>query len=435
MNEKDKKQELAAEAAQGTQTAPQSTQPTPQTAPKTTPQFVQQPVAPYKSGWQQQLSDTMKKIQNRQPFSYDINGDALYEQYKNKYISQGKQAMEDTIGKASAMTGGYGNSYAVNAGNAAYNDHLGKLNDVIPELYQMAYDRYMAEGDELKAQYSLLADREAEDYGRWRDSISDARYADETAYSRSRDAVADEHWREEMKFRKSERDADYAMWMANFNYGAEQDKIDDDRTDADTNYNIMQDNFDKYSSLIMTTGYMPTDAELEEGGMTRAQADALLKYYEESQTPTGVGTVPVTPEEGYRPYGEYTAGEFIDKLNGYSNAYAEDIAMGGDGGAAKRSAIALVNVIDTDEAKAAFRDVFGDAAYEELLASRVRYTPRMKQFEESLKPESELERRGINYEKYLISEAEKALGTLLNEDEFADILIAHGIGGRYVYGK
>jgi murein DD-endopeptidase MepM/ murein hydrolase activator NlpD len=88
------------------------------------------------------LQEAMNKILNREDFSYDLNGDALYQQYKDRYIQQGKMAMQDTMGQAAALTGGYGNSYASTAGNQAYQGYLQGLNDVIPELQQIAYDRY-----------------------------------------------------------------------------------------------------------------------------------------------------------------------------------------------------------------------------------------------------------------------------------------------------
>ena len=65
-------------------------------------------------------------------FNYDVNGDPLYQQYKHSYMTQGKQAMEDTIGQAAAMTGGYGNSYATAAGGQAYQSYLDQLNDRYP---------------------------------------------------------------------------------------------------------------------------------------------------------------------------------------------------------------------------------------------------------------------------------------------------------------
>ena len=119
------------------------------------------------------LQDALSKITNRQKFSYDLNGDALYNQYKNQYITQGKLAMMDSIGQASAMTGGYGNSYAATVGNQAYQGYLQKLNDVVPELYQMAYDRYVQEGNDLKDQYSILNNQYQTEYGEYRDKVGD----------------------------------------------------------------------------------------------------------------------------------------------------------------------------------------------------------------------------------------------------------------------
>ena len=107
----------------------------------------------------------INQILNRDKFSYDMNADALYQQYKDKYIQQGKMAMADTMGQAAAMTGGYGSSYSASVGNQAYQSSLQQLNDVIPELYQMAYDRYNQEGQDLYNQYGMLSSERATKYG------------------------------------------------------------------------------------------------------------------------------------------------------------------------------------------------------------------------------------------------------------------------------
>lgn len=108
-------------------------------------------------GNQEAYDKAMNDILNRKDFSYDLNGDMLYQQYKDNYINQGKMAMMDTMGQASAMTGGYGNSYAQTVGQQTYQGYLQGLNNVIPELYQMALDRYNAEGDRLTTNYGLLS--------------------------------------------------------------------------------------------------------------------------------------------------------------------------------------------------------------------------------------------------------------------------------------
>ena len=92
----------------------------------------------YTSQYDAQIQDIYTKIMGRQDFSYDLNADMLYQQYKDQYQLMGKQAMQDTMGQAAALTGGFGNSYAATAGNQAYQGNLQQLNNKIPELYALA---------------------------------------------------------------------------------------------------------------------------------------------------------------------------------------------------------------------------------------------------------------------------------------------------------
>lgn len=170
-------------------------------------QTAQKPGA-YQSQWQQSLNDTISKIQNREKFSYDLNGDALYQQYKDRYVQQGQQAMMDTMGQAATLTGGYGNSYAQQVGQQTYQGYLQGLNDMIPDFYSMALQRYQAEGDSLMDQYGLLADRDNTDYGRYMDGLNNYykqldmmqnQYNSQLNfdYGQYRDAMADAQWQAE----------------------------------------------------------------------------------------------------------------------------------------------------------------------------------------------------------------------------------------------
>lgn len=124
----------------------------------------------YQSQWQSQLDETLNAILNRKSFQYDMNADALYRQYRNQYLRQGKLAMEDTLGISAALTGGYGSSYAQQAGQQTYQGYLAGLNDKLPELYQLALSKYRQEGDDLNNRYSLLSGRESSDYSRYQDA-------------------------------------------------------------------------------------------------------------------------------------------------------------------------------------------------------------------------------------------------------------------------
>lgn len=126
--------------------------------------------------WWNKLTDTMNAIENREKFSYDVNGDALYQQYKDQYVNQGKMAMMDTMGQAAAMTGGYGNSYAQSVGQQAYQGYLQQLTDKIPELYSLALDKYNSEGDELYNRLSSYGSLYDTEYGEHRDAVSDHQY-------------------------------------------------------------------------------------------------------------------------------------------------------------------------------------------------------------------------------------------------------------------
>ena len=186
---------------------------------------------------QGQFDEIMNKILNREAFSYDLNGDALYQQYKDKYVQQGKMAMQDTMGQASAMTGGYGNSYAATAGNQAYQASLENLNDIVPELYQMAYDKYNQEGQDLYNQYGMLADDRATEYGEWGDKrnqlVADRDYYGNeanNAYSKDYGEWSDQktydtnqYWNETNYGYQKDRDAEAdRQWQANFDEAKRQ---------------------------------------------------------------------------------------------------------------------------------------------------------------------------------------------------------------------
>ena len=172
----------------------------------------------YQSTWQDQLNDIINRINNREDFSYDLNGDALYQQYKDQYTTQGKLAMMDTMGQAAALTGGYGSSYGQAVGQQAYQGYLQQLNDRIPELYQLALSQYNAEGDEMYNQASLLAGMEDQEYGRHRDLVSD--------YYTELDRLTGAH--------NTERDYDYNQWYNNlmYQYQTDRDKIADEQWQA-----------------------------------------------------------------------------------------------------------------------------------------------------------------------------------------------------------
>ena len=191
------------------------------------------------------------KIMNRGEFSYDVNKDKLYQQYRDLYAQMGRSAMEDTMGQAASLTGGYGSTYSQNAGQQAYNAYLQKLNEVVPELYNAAYNRYNQEGQDLMNLYSMArsnADSAYErDYNQWYNRLQLERSDEDTAYNRQQTE--------------------------------EQKKL----TQEETDYERKQNAWSRLSSLITTTGYQPSDEELAAAGMSANEAAYLRQYYQQQK--------------------------------------------------------------------------------------------------------------------------------------------------------
>jgi hypothetical protein len=198
-----------------------------------------------------QATEIYDKIMNRGEFSYDVNKDKLYQQYRDLYAQMGRGAMEDTMGQAAALTGGYGSTYSQNAGQQAYNAYLQKLNEVVPELYNAAYDRYNQEGQNLMNLYTMArsnADNAYErDYNQWYNRLQLERGDEDTTYNRQQTE--------------------------------EQKKLAQEETD----YERKQNAWSRLSSLITTTGYQPSNDELAAAGMSANEAAYLRQYYQQQK--------------------------------------------------------------------------------------------------------------------------------------------------------
>ena len=125
----------------------------------------------YTSGFEARLQELYDQIAGREAFSYDPEEDEMYKRYARLYAAQGAAAMEDTMGQAAALSGGYGSSYAQQTGQQAYSQYLSELSALIPELEKQARSRYEQQGQALMDRYGLLQQAEQVDYSRWQDQL------------------------------------------------------------------------------------------------------------------------------------------------------------------------------------------------------------------------------------------------------------------------
>lgn len=173
-------------------------------------QLQQQKPGEYQSQWTQKQQQAADAVMNRPQFQYSMSADPLYQQYKEAYQRQGKLAMQDTVGQAAAMNGGYGSSYGQMAGQQAYNSQLQQLNDRVPELYQLALSKYQMDGQAAMDRFNLASQMESQDYGRYKDNLA--------AWQTERDYATGRY--------DNERSVDYNMWadMDDREYSRYQDQ-------------------------------------------------------------------------------------------------------------------------------------------------------------------------------------------------------------------
>lgn len=183
----------------------------------------------YVSQWQPQINATLNDILNRKDFQYDLNGDALYQMYKDRYVNLGQKAMMDTMGQAAALTGGYGNSAAQMVGQQAYQNYLQGLTDKIPELYQIALNQYNQAGQDLYQRYGLLNTQEQNAYNQWQDNFNrwlaerdftTGRYDTERGfdYGTYRDTISDSQWKEELAAQEKQWQAQLQLQREQFEF-------------------------------------------------------------------------------------------------------------------------------------------------------------------------------------------------------------------------
>ncbi len=114
-----------------------------------------------------------KIIEKSASYTYDVNADPLYNQYKDMYRKESTLAAKDIFGLASALTGGYGNSYAATAASGAAEQYMDKLSEKEAELEQNHYERHKDELENMYSAYEAYTDISEREYERERDEKSD----------------------------------------------------------------------------------------------------------------------------------------------------------------------------------------------------------------------------------------------------------------------
>ena len=217
----------------------------------------------YTSKYGDMLQALVDQINNRKKFKYDFNGDELFKSYADIYGQNAKQASMNAIGNASALTGGYGNSYAEQAGQQAYDETMRQLYDKGLELRDRAYQQYQDELADIYNRYGVISDLDQQDYGRYRDNYSDW-LNDRNYYNTNYN---------------NERNFDYGTFSDQRSYDEgvrqfnEKQALDQQAQDQSYAY--------QYAIAMLNNGKMPSDDILSKAGLSKEDAKKLL-----AETPT-----------------------------------------------------------------------------------------------------------------------------------------------------
>ncbi len=179
----------------------------------------------FSSRYDPQIQALYQAILSREPFSYDAASDPLYGQYKQSYTRGGQRAMQDTLGQMALRTGGLASSYAESAAQQTYDNYMAALADKIPELQQLAYQRYQDELSGKRADLSMLLGLDDVDYNRWsgdrsfdynayRDGVSDEQWAKSFDYQQQRDAASDSQWQQQWDYSRGQEDYTRRLQLA-----------------------------------------------------------------------------------------------------------------------------------------------------------------------------------------------------------------------------
>lgn len=293
----------------------------------------------YMQNWQQQnqqptqkesdprIDEMLTQILNRDKFSYNPENDPLYQQYLQTAQREGDRAMRETLAEAASSAGGM-NSFAITAAQQANNYYNSQLNDRIPELYQLSYEKYLKDIDNQIRDLGLLQSMDETQYNRYRDTMSDWYNDKNFAYGMYADAINQGNWQTNFDYNSmwdninyntnnywKDKEWDYNDVWKNKEWDANQSQLelDNSRTDQAT----AREDVWQYISM----GVMPSADLIAKAGMDEATVKLAVQAAIAEQTKT----TSKSSGGGGGSKGSYSGG------NGYDGGIDDDVKLTDEG--------------------------------------------------------------------------------------------------------
>lgn len=249
----------------------------------------------YENTFAQQQKDLLDRILNREDFAWSKETDPQWSSYKKSYLREGDRATANALAQASAASGGRPSSYAANAATQAGDYYATKLNDVIPTLYQQAYERYLDEYNMKLKDLNAVNQQEQLDYAKYLDRLGQfntdrgfayQNYADD--YDRLRSQLADVQGQDQI---------DYTRYL-----------------DEASRRQTAQDSIRGQVDAILAAGGSPSANLVSESGYSSEYVKALEDAYRKQEAEKaakksgsgGGGTMSLTTAKAMAKEGQFT---------------------------------------------------------------------------------------------------------------------------------
>ena len=225
--------------------------------------------------YETEIQGLLSDISNRKGFSYNMNEDKMYQQYRDQYIREGQRAMKDTAAQTAALTGGYGSTYGAIAAQQGYDNYLAGLNDRVPQLEQMAYGRYT---DELADKYNQLGAYQTEEnrlYGQYMDALGQYNTDRNFVFNSMQQAMSQNNYENEFDRNLFESDRNYGLTEEQWKFQQQQQAIENALSTGD---------YSKLKELGFDISYLKYMQDME-----KAQAALTLQQKQLAMAGSGSG--------------------------------------------------------------------------------------------------------------------------------------------------
>lgn len=227
----------------------------------------------YNNAYAREQQRLLDSIINRPDFSWSKETDPQWGSYKKSYLREGERATADALGQASAASGGRPSSYAVNAATQAGDYYATKLNDVIPTLYQQAYDRYLKEFQMQQQALDAVNGQEQLDYNRYLTELGQYNTDRDFAYN----AYTNDYNRllSQLGAFQGEEDRQYGRYSDSVDRALQLDTLTRERQANERNMYL------GYLDAVLQSGGSPSAELISRSGAPSEYVQALENLYKQ----------------------------------------------------------------------------------------------------------------------------------------------------------